>query len=439
MTGGTEFQEAAEVPKLSEEIKDSPEKIAEVKVAAEQAERTTAAVETPKAVIEEMDYKAAEALETAVVESIGPVEAPAKIESPPTITLKGAWAEGKVTIGRAAEDGGPGMEEAAEAAADGRRMTEDQEVITGSSVSLIMEEEEEVQTRTAGDSLIMEEEEEVQTRTAGDSLIMEEEEEVQTRTAGDSLIMEEEEVQTRTAGDSLIMEEEEEPVQARTVSQIMEEEDPGQSLTNPELISQLSDQLPAGSESFTDQSATDIVEMVMSGETEDFLSPTQSAIQGNFENISQNQADGLLAVSLIKAAQALETNLSGNLVQPPGADVGSDISSGLPETDPVGSNGDPGGTNKGSDFTPALPGIDPAEGSDPDPEIIHNIKGDGMGVSGDERESYIDERESEDFESTRLKLDLQDAMNKQQQAMQILSNIMKNMHDIAKAIIQNMK
>ena len=36
-------------------------------------------------------------------------------------------------------------------------------------------------------------------------------------------------------------------------------------------------------------------------------------------------------------------------------------------------------------------------------------------------------------------LELQDAMNKQAQLMQMMSNIMKNMHDTAKAIIQNLK
>lgn len=41
--------------------------------------------------------------------------------------------------------------------------------------------------------------------------------------------------------------------------------------------------------------------------------------------------------------------------------------------------------------------------------------------------------------SQMLQLELQDAMNKQQQAMQILSNIMKNQHDTLKAIIQNMR
>ena len=37
------------------------------------------------------------------------------------------------------------------------------------------------------------------------------------------------------------------------------------------------------------------------------------------------------------------------------------------------------------------------------------------------------------------RMQLQDAMNKQQQAMQMLSNIMKNAHDTLKAIIQNMR
>lgn len=41
--------------------------------------------------------------------------------------------------------------------------------------------------------------------------------------------------------------------------------------------------------------------------------------------------------------------------------------------------------------------------------------------------------------SSNLNLQLQDAMNKQQQAMQILSNIMKTQHDTLKAIIQNMR
>ena len=41
--------------------------------------------------------------------------------------------------------------------------------------------------------------------------------------------------------------------------------------------------------------------------------------------------------------------------------------------------------------------------------------------------------------SQQLQLQLQDAMNKQQQAMQILSNIMKNQHDTLKSIIRNMK
>lgn len=41
--------------------------------------------------------------------------------------------------------------------------------------------------------------------------------------------------------------------------------------------------------------------------------------------------------------------------------------------------------------------------------------------------------------SSQLQLQLQDAMNQQQQAIQILSNIMKNQHDTLKAIIRNMR
>lgn len=38
-----------------------------------------------------------------------------------------------------------------------------------------------------------------------------------------------------------------------------------------------------------------------------------------------------------------------------------------------------------------------------------------------------------------LMMELQDAMDKQQQAMQVMSNIMKNQHDTLKSIIQNMR
>jgi hypothetical protein len=38
-----------------------------------------------------------------------------------------------------------------------------------------------------------------------------------------------------------------------------------------------------------------------------------------------------------------------------------------------------------------------------------------------------------------MQLQLQDAMNKQSQMMQTLSNIMKSMHDTQKAIIRNMR
>jgi hypothetical protein len=64
-------------------------------------------------------------------------------------------------------------------------------------------------------------------------------------------------------------------------------------------------------------------------------------------------------------------------------------------------------------------------------------------ASKDEAEALLQDLESQlqtmtDM-SQMLQLQLQEAMNKQQQAMQILSNIMKNQHDTLKAIIQNMR
>ena len=61
MTGGTEFTEAEapEAPK-TEEVQESPKEVAEAKEVAEVARSTTAAVETPEAIVEKGDFTLAD-------------------------------------------------------------------------------------------------------------------------------------------------------------------------------------------------------------------------------------------------------------------------------------------------------------------------------------------------------------------------------------------
>jgi len=172
MTDGTEFSEA-EVKPIKEEVEASPEKVAEVKEAAEVQHATDEATHTPEATTEKMEHAHAEDLQKTFVEAVplaqppeiapaasaaeetvsppetpraaqedmdqgepaekqseGDQEAASEVKSEaaevstaaPTITLEGAEEEGNVTIERAAveqsESGGTGQPEIQEKAAD---------------------------------------------------------------------------------------------------------------------------------------------------------------------------------------------------------------------------------------------------------------------------------------------------------------------------------
>ncbi len=199
--------------------------------------------------------------------------------------------------------------------------------------------------RPTGDHLIEGDEEPVQGMT-GDNQIMVEEP-VQSR-VGDSHLMEEEEepVQSRTAS-SQMTEGDEEPVQGMTDSHLVEEEEPVQELTNPEIVSQIMDQLPEGAETFSSQAAADIVQLVTADKSADYISQTEKYVHGQYNNISKDQVDGLIALTLLKAAQALNSDRAGGLVQPPDSGMGAGISPNLPGTNPgaSASAGDSSGGN----------------------------------------------------------------------------------------------
>jgi hypothetical protein len=176
---------------------------------------------------------------------------------------------------------------------------------------------------------------------------------------------------------------------------------------DPEIVSQLMDQLPESAAEFTDQAAAEIVELTLADAEADFISPVRGAIQDQFQDLTPSQADGLLAASLLKAAESL------NSVELPDQ---------LPDTGAI------------SGITPDFPGTNPADGGDtgvePPPE--------GGQTSEDDSTEETD-REAEGDKNQMDMLMLQDAMNKQQQLMQIMSNIQKMMHDTALAIIRNLK
>ncbi len=198
----------------------------------------------------------------------------------------------------------------------------------------------------------------------------------------------------------------------------MEEEEPVQGLTDPEIVRQLIDQLPESAAVFTDQAAAEIVELALADSGMDFVSPIRSAIQDQYQEISATQADGLLAASLLKAAESLNTGEMPD--QPPDPGVETGINPSYPGTDPSGS-GDPG--------------LEP-------PPI------------GDDRSGLIDPPSPEDLEDREAKQaaydeywnqvagqllpDLQD-VNAPAQLMQMIVNIVKNLQDEANALIENKK
>jgi hypothetical protein len=346
MTGGTEFSEELKVPQ-------------EDLGAAEETRKLDAATENAEDFIEEGDFKPAEELESAFKDTLQVVEIReavkvAELSTTPEISLEGSAQAGKITIERPA------------AGSDERIMEEEEPVQGKSDQSLVMEEEP-IQGMV-GDSHLMEEDEEpVQSRTDSSQMMEGDEEPVQGRTdgqvmegdeepvqgmVGDSHLMEEEEEPIQSMPGSEMMEDEEEPVQSRQVSHLMEEEEslqgktaaelmeekdePVQGLTDPEIVSQLMDQLPEGAESFTSQAAADIVKTAMAGESADFLSPTRDAIQGQFQNLSPDQSEGILAVSLLKAVQSMDPGGSDLPDQPPGSDMGAQISPNYPGINPAG-------------------------------------------------------------------------------------------------------
>ena len=92
--------------------------------------------------------------------------------------------------------------------------------------------------------------------------------------------------------------------------------------------------------------------------------------------------------------------------------------------------GQPPEPGKGSGINPNYPGTNPAGGSDPN---LVGQKSNGDQLSDQSGFSDISDDKQMDM------LNLQDAMNKQAQLMQMMSNIQKMMNDTIMAIIRNLK
>jgi len=378
-----------------DEYKEAGEsdKQAEIKKAAEQTEKLNDATLKPAEVVEEMDYKAAETLETAVVKSIGPVEAPSKIEAAPTITLEGAGAEGRVTIERAAgEDGGPKTEDreaiidsndgtsreviidsndgTSLVAEDGGPKTKDREAVAETAPEVALEvgaetiidsndgisAEEIIDSNDSSSAVgIIDSNDGISAEAIIDSndanLIKGDENRVMAEppTWSDQMNQGGVDDAGLHASDGLADPDEidlqmpdskpgsEEIGLQMPDSKPMSEDISVAGLTSSEVFSRFSDQLPEGAETFSSQAAEEMVNAALSGDSDDFLSPARVAIQGQFDNISADQADGLLAVSLLKAAQSMENSGGRSPDQSPDPGIGSGIIPNYPGTDPAGS------------------------------------------------------------------------------------------------------
>jgi hypothetical protein len=69
----------------------------------------------------------------------------------------------------------------------------------------------------------------------------------------------------------------------------------------------MSESLPEGSDDFTDKASAEIVKGVLADVSDDILTPVRVIIQNEYQNLSELQTEGMLALTLVKAAQTLET------------------------------------------------------------------------------------------------------------------------------------
>ncbi len=97
-----------------------------------------------------------------------------------------------------------------------------------------------------------------------------------------------------------------------------------QGLTNQELISQLTDQLPDGTETFIHKTAEDIVDQLLADQSIDFESLTRSAIQDEYKDLPVEQTESMLTVILLEASESLDTGRSDEIYLQPDSDNGSD-------------------------------------------------------------------------------------------------------------------
>ena len=122
---------------------------------------------------------------------------------------------------------------------------------------------------------------------------------------------------------------------------IIDSNDGTSSISGEGFVSQLVDQLPDGADSFSNQASQNIVESVASGNPIVELDPIRESITGEFDHIPANQVEGIVAASLFKAADSMNSGGSDRPDNSPDSGTSAGTTPNLPSTDPSSGN-DPG-------------------------------------------------------------------------------------------------
>ncbi len=107
------------------------------------------------------------------------------------------------------------------------------------------------------------------------------------------------------------------------------------SVNTDEIIAQLSDNLPEGGEEFSNRTASEIVERVLTGEENDLVTHVRETIKTEHTGLTESQAEELLGVTLLKASQKLSSLTNEFPEQSSKPSENSGINPTLPNTNPA--------------------------------------------------------------------------------------------------------
>lgn len=188
---------------------------------------------------------------------------------------------------------------------------------------------------------------------------------------------------------------------------IIDSKDAPLSLNTDEIITQLTDRLPEGGDEFSDRTSSEIVERVLAGEENDFVTPVRETIKTEHASLTDSQADELLGLTLLKASQELSSLANKLIEQPPELADRQEVN-------------------------PSFPNTYPANGESPAGDVPET-NGDQPSDS-DQENKYYSDNNADDAQLANI--DLQNMLQKQQQTIQMLSNISKILNDTALAVIR---